>query len=223
MSTGTTLPLLLGHRGACRYAPENTLAAFELALDHGCDGFEFDVRRTADGRAVVSHDSHLAGVSIAQSTYPQLLQTHPSLVTLENVLVRFASRAYLYIELKVGGVEDEVLRAIAAHVPARGYVVASFLPDVLLSIRRRSASVPLGLICASRRQLLCWRVLPVAVVMIHFRLASRRVIDELHGAGKQVFVWTVNRSRRMKLLKEAGVDGILSDDTALLVRTVRAS
>ena len=51
-------PLLLGHRGArgLKSIPENTLAAFDRALADGCDGFEFDVRLTADGQAVVHHD-----------------------------------------------------------------------------------------------------------------------------------------------------------------------
>ncbi len=60
-------PLLLGHRGARRAAPENTLEAFDLALAHGCDGFEFDVRMTRDGRCVICHDPRLRGREIAHA------------------------------------------------------------------------------------------------------------------------------------------------------------
>ena len=60
-------PLLLGHRGAKSYAPENTIEAFELALQHGCDGFEFDVRFTADAQAVICHDPKFNRVEIATS------------------------------------------------------------------------------------------------------------------------------------------------------------
>jgi glycerophosphoryl diester phosphodiesterase len=58
-----TRPLLLGHRGTCRSASvrENTFNAFNLALTRGCDGFEFDVRLTADRVAVVCHDPEYRG------------------------------------------------------------------------------------------------------------------------------------------------------------------
>jgi glycerophosphoryl diester phosphodiesterase len=62
------MPLLLGHRGARHYAPENTLDAFDLALAHGCDGFEFDVRMSADHHPIIVHDPNLRDVVIADFT-----------------------------------------------------------------------------------------------------------------------------------------------------------
>ena len=97
--------LLLGHRGARRYAPENTIAAFELALEHGCDGFEFDVRLTADRRLIICHDSYLAGREIETSRYDQFA---PAARFLPEVLQKFTARAFLDIELKVLGMENEV-------------------------------------------------------------------------------------------------------------------
>src|SRR5208337_3331811 len=93
-----TGPLLLGHRGAraCRHIPENTLASFELCLQHGCDGFEFDVRRSADGQAVIRHDATIAGVKIENAAAKSL-----PLPTVEEVLRQFADRAFLDIEFKV--------------------------------------------------------------------------------------------------------------------------
>ncbi len=60
--------LLLGHRGARKYAPENTFAAFDLALTHGADGFEFDVRRTRDGANVIGHDPRLNRLIVRKSS-----------------------------------------------------------------------------------------------------------------------------------------------------------
>src|SRR5271168_5316267 len=98
-----TRPLLLGHRGAraSRHIPENTLASFELCLQHGCDGFEFDVRLSGDGQAVVCHDASFGGVSIAEAATEAL-----ALPTLEQVLRQFSLRTFLDIELKVGGLES---------------------------------------------------------------------------------------------------------------------
>src|ERR1700704_768116 len=97
------LPLLLGHRGAhvSTGTPENTCASFDLALEHGCDGFEFDVRLTACGTAVVCHDPKVGKLSIASSQARQL----PQLPRLTDVIERYGGHAFLNIELKVRDLE----------------------------------------------------------------------------------------------------------------------
>ena len=104
-------PLLLGHRGAraTRSVPENTLESFDLALAHGCDGFEFDVRLTADGRAVICHDSVIEGLEVADAEVTDLTY----LPHLESVLDRYAQQAFLDIEIKVPGLEKSVLKCSA--------------------------------------------------------------------------------------------------------------
>src|SRR5215472_16947195 len=121
-------PLLLGHRGAraARSIPENTAASFDLALAHGCAGFEFDVRLTSDARAVICHDPRIYGIEISKAAERELGEV-PSL---DQVLARYASRAFLDIELKVAGLEETVLTLLEEHPPQRGYVVSSFHPGV---------------------------------------------------------------------------------------------
>ena len=214
-------PLLLGHRGwrsRSLRIRENTLAAFDLALEHGCDGFEFDVRLTADSRPVVCHGSRFAGITIARATGERL----GALPILDNVLARYASRAFLDIELKVAGIEPFVLGALSKFPLHRGYVVSSFLPGVLVDLRTRSQSVPLGIICETRKQLSVWRELPVEFVMVHERLVTSRLIADLHLAGKKVFAWTINKKASMLRLAKYGVDGIISDKAELLAATFRA-
>src|SRR6202051_4706871 len=118
-------PILLGHRGAraVRQIPENTLASFELCLQHGCDGFEFDVRLSADGQAVICHDATVGGMVIANTASETL-----PLPTLEDVLRQFAQRAFLDIELKVAGLEPQMLAELRKYPPPKGYMVSSFLP-----------------------------------------------------------------------------------------------
>ena len=137
-------PLLLGHRGARRGAPENTFFAFDKALRDGCDGFEFDVRLSSDGRGVVCHDPTLHGLEIAQSSFPDLLavagevespvqprQVQPQLPCLEDVLAKYAECAFLDIELKTEGLEEATLQLLARFPAKRGAVISSFLPEVL--------------------------------------------------------------------------------------------
>ncbi len=230
-------PLLLGHRGARQHAPENSLAAFELALEHGCDGFEFDVRATADRRLLVCHDPIFAGISIADETYDDFCEKSgakvlPKIVEaergrtpgkflppcLEEVLEGYAHRCFLDIELKVAGMERAVVALLRQRPPQRAYVVSSFLPEVVRNIAWRDPAIPTGFLCDKKSQLACWPALPVSVVIPKTSLVSRQLVEEVHAAGRKLFVWTVNREREMRRLAEWGVDALISDDTRLLAR-----
>jgi len=214
----TPPPLLLGHRGAraVRQIPENTLASFELCLRHGCDGFEFDVRRSADGQAVICHDATVGGMEIADTPSKTL-----PLPALEDVLRQFAHRAFLDIELKVAGLEPQTLAELRKHPPQKGYVVSSFLPEVLTVIHDLDSPTPLGFLCDTRSQLRGWREMPAEWVIPQFKLVDRELMEPIHEAGKKVMVWTVNRAERMREFAEWGVDAIVSDETESLVRSLR--
>jgi len=222
-------PLLLGHRGARRTAPENTLAAFDLALAHGCNGFEFDVRSTADQRAILCHDPTLAGFTVAEAEYSAILEKCRSnfsgdgkadceiIPCLEDVIARYAGRAYLDIELKVPGLEEKVVALVRA-LAADTYVVSSFAPEVLKAIHSLEPSISLGLICDRQPMLDLWQEISYAVVIPERTLVSQPLMDAIRSAGKKAFVWTVNQEEEMRRLAKAGVDAIISDDTELLGR-----
>ena len=211
-------PLLLGHRGAraSRQLLENTLASFGLCLRHGCDGFEFDVRLSADGVAVICHDPVSSGLEVEKTPANML-----ALPTLVEVLQQFALRAFLDIELKVTGLERPTLAAIRKHPPQKGYVVSSFLPEVLEEIRRLDPAIPLGFLCELPDQLKGWRQSPAEWVIPQLKLADQQLIDEVHAAGKKVMVWTVNLPEEMQGMANIGADAVISDDTGLMIETLR--
>jgi glycerophosphoryl diester phosphodiesterase len=213
-------PLLLGHRGAraSRPIPENTLASFELCLQHGCDGFEFDVRRSADGQAVICHDPVVRGMKVAQKPAAAL-----ALPSLSEVLRSFGRRAFLDIELKVPGLERQVIAVLYEHPPQERYVVSSFLPEVLTAIHEVDATIPVGLLCKDRDQLGLWRDLPVAWVIPQFKLADRELIEQIHEAGKKTMMWTVNGAKAMRQFAGWGVDAIISDETEIVTQVLRVS
>jgi glycerophosphoryl diester phosphodiesterase len=221
INTRPLRPLLLGHRGArgIKSIPENTLPSFDRALAEGCNGFEFDVRLTADGQAVICHDPRSGGmksrrIEIARSNAAQL----PRLLRLADVLDRYPS-AFLDIELKVPGLEAIVIDQLHGR-PRETYVVSSFLPPVLQALHAADATIPLGLICETGKQLLLWSKLPLEYVIPHQRLAGRDLLADVHLAGKKVLVWTVNSTVQMRHFSELGVDGIISDHAKRLAKTL---
>src|SRR5271170_7521055 len=212
-------PLLLGHRGAraSKSVPENTLASFDLALAHGCDGFEFDLRLSGCGRSVVCHDTIVDGITVAEATPVQL----PHLPVLEDVLQRYSQSAFLDIELKVSGLESKVLNSLREYRLEEGYVVSSFLPEVAMELKARSAKVRAGIICDKPKQLAGWQQLVVDYVIPHYSLVTRRLVEAVHGLGRKLFTWTVNDPKAMLRLADWGVDGIISDDTQLMAQTFK--
>jgi glycerophosphoryl diester phosphodiesterase len=210
-------PLLLGHRGAraSTSIPENTPASFDLALEHGCDGFEFDVRLAGGGCCVVCHDPTVDGITVSRADANQL--TH--LPLLDDVLQRYAQRAFLDIELKVAGLESKILNSLREYRMEQDYVVSSFLPEVVMELKTRSQKIQAGIICDKPEQLACWRETNAEYAIPHHSLVTLKLVKEVHDAGRKLLTWTVNDQKQMLRLADWGVDGIISDDSQLLVKT----
>jgi glycerophosphoryl diester phosphodiesterase len=198
--------------------PENSIAAFDRALELGCDGFEFDVRRTADNQSVICHDPHYSSAEVASASYTQINQ----LALLDDVLARYSGRAFLDIELKVSGLEETTLAALDRHNVRSGFVISAFFPSILQRLRVLNERLPLGFLCDRGASLSHWRDLGTEYVIPHFSLLTQDLVTEFHAARKKILVWTVNNRADMLRLQDWGVDGIISDNPSLLVRTLRS-
>jgi len=186
-------------------------------MAHGCDGFEFDVRLTADEHAVICHDATTDGCEISRAVMSDL----PQFPQLEAVLDRYADQAFLDIELKVTELETATLNALYLNPPKKGYVLSSFLPEVLLTLRGLDADVPLALICETQSQLAVWKGLPIQYLIPQHTLVDNNLCEMAHAADKKVLVWTVNKRNALLHFRDIAVDGIISDDTRLLVEVLR--
>jgi glycerophosphoryl diester phosphodiesterase len=163
----STAPLIGAHRGASREAPENTVAAFDLAIEQGAELIELDVHLSRDGRLVVHHDFDLqrtAGCAarIGDLDWEDLRKLdvgswlhprfgHERLQTLDAVLERYGTRLLLNVEIKVDkdphpGIEDLVAQAIAEHSLADRVVVSTFDVETFLRLRRRNPNVRASLL-----------------------------------------------------------------------------
>ena len=236
MNPGNPRPLLLGHRGVRplpflglrwrkpELPPENTLAAFDYALEHGCDGFEFDVRYTRDRRSILHHDPKVKGAEVASTDHAPLeRRIGYKLPSLDDVLAHYGATAWLDIELKVAGDEEAIAAALRSHRPQRGFVVSSFHPDVLLRLHEIDPSLPLGYLCEHEDDAQLWSGLPIQFFIPQHALVSELLVEEAHRRKMQVFTWTVNLREDMLRLARWGVDGLISDDPRLLSQTFPSS
>jgi len=147
----------------------------------------------------------------------------PQLPQLDDVIQRYRERAFLNIELKVKDLEAKVLAALGEFPPTQGYVVSSFIPDVVMDLEARSSSVAIGIICETAAQLARWRQLPVDYVIPHQSLVDQLLVQDIHDSGLRILVWTVNDTEAMLRLANWGVDGIISDETERLVHTLTSN
>jgi glycerophosphoryl diester phosphodiesterase len=201
-------PLVLAHRGACWDAPENSLPAFELAVEEGSDYVEFDVRLDASGRLVLCHD-------------PVPDPCPPELAMLDEALEALRGRVGIAVEIKEEAAADAVLRALRAHrIPAAELMILSFELRTLEIVRRARTDVRVVLNLGLRPD-------PAAGgrywgVGFDDRATKPKPIRLAHSLGLAVLVFTVNEPGRMRELAALGVDGIFSDRPGLLRETLSA-
>jgi glycerophosphoryl diester phosphodiesterase len=124
-------PLIVGHRGAKGLAPENTLESFEVAIQHGVDMIETDVRISKDGHAVILHDEHLTleerkQLAIIDATLPELRKHNGAVVTLTETIAHIDRRVVLMIEVK-RRVETEPVVAIVQSFLDKGWQASDFM------------------------------------------------------------------------------------------------
>ena len=227
-------PLLIAHRGASAEKPENTLAAFRRALALKADGIELDVHVSRDGMPVVFHDPdlfRLTGVRgrITAQTWRELKKlrvrgTEP-IPRLADVLRLIRGRAVVQIELKTGVPVAPVVRAIKVARATKRVIFASFDPGLVRAARRLAPAVPRMLIADGRqtpaslvRQLAALGASGLSVN--HRAVRTAAWLHYFQSRDYTVWCWTVNDPARMRKLAAWGVDAILSDNPALLARTL---
>ena len=204
--------LNLGHRGAAEVA-ENTIPSFEKALEHGADGIELDVRKTADGELVVVHLPVVAGRAVQSSSYEEIRQLRDGLEVplLKDVLRQFRKQTFLNIEFKETGYEEEAIGLILKHGDPANTMISAFHPETLTKVHELSPALQLGYIYNRTQDEESRHNAPIDYVIPQFKLASRELISDVHDEELQVLAWTVNEEAEMKRLIDLGVDGLITD------------
>lgn len=222
LAASATRTLRLAHRGDWRVAPENSLAAMTAALAvPGCDGLEFDVRRSADGVPVLLHDETLERVQDRPERVDDLTAEalEPlGIPTLADVLAAAGRKAFLDIELK-GEHDRAVVEVLASGRGAdlRHAVVSSFEPDTLERIGGLAPAWPRWLNHTS----LDPEAIAAAVelrcrgISVEWEAIDEPGVARARAAGLVVAAWTVRRRATFDRLARIGVVAVCVEAAAL--------
>lgn len=241
--------VVIGHRGASAYYPENTMAGFRAAVDMGAEMIELDILLSKDGIPVVIHDETLDRTTngegrVADYTLAELKQLdagswfHPdfegeSIPTLEEVLFFAKNRIAVNIEIKTeavrdsvpGGIEEKSLELVNRYGMAEYVLFSSFDYRAVNHLRQLDQEIATALLYEKQQsgdrkpQQLIQDFKANAFNCSHRQL-NRKWVAELNKHEVPFFVYTVNSKVKMKKLIGQGVSGIFSDKPDLLKEVV---
>lgn len=233
----TRWPLVLGHRGASAHAGDNTIEAFEMALAHGADGVELDVRYTSDGKVVLHHDPDVGEMGpVIHHDFATIRRTHPELPTLDEALAVLGD-LIVNVEIKNSPFEvdfdpehqmaETVARWVNRHDIHERVVVTSFNPETVAAVRTVDPFIVTGQLVNPGFD---WRSGLEAIVDAghawfapHYSdvmLAPEEAINTAHDLGLRVVVWTVDDPDHIVALAAADIDAIISNDPAATLRAL---
>jgi glycerophosphoryl diester phosphodiesterase len=233
-------PTIFAHRGASAHAPENTLAAFQMAVEHGADAIEFDVKLSADGHVVAHHDNTLERTTngkgpLNRYSLAELKKLDAGawfgeqyrgerIPTLAEIFEAVGDKLFMNIELTnyatpFDRLVEKVAELVERYHMNERVLYSSFFPHNLIRAGALTPGLPRGQLALpgpsgwwQRR----WGS------FLHLQAdhpfsadVSAASISRSHARGRHVYVWTVNDPDEMRRLQILGADGIFTDDPKL--------
>lgn len=229
--------LVLAHRGASAERPENTRAAFELAVAQGADAIETDLHLSRDGAVVLLHDAELERLGgrgvVGEAALAELRALDAGggepVPELGEVLDAFGARVAFNLELKRGleaeypGLEARALAAVEARGLLGRTLFSAFYDPLLRTLRARSPEARIGLLLSPRypaRWLERARALGAEALHPEASLVDAPLVEAAHAEGLAVHPYTVDEEDALRRLLALGVDGVFTNRPARLRRLV---
>lgn len=230
---------VMAHRGASTEAPENTMAAFQKAIDDMADYIELDVQLTNNSEVIVMHDSNAyrtTGVdaNIVNMTYKEVKTLDAgswfsdeyvgeNVPSLKEVLELTQGKIKLNIELKPAdndtALAKNTVRLIEKYNMVNDCVITSFSESALKAVKTYNQEIKVGYILSAAYGDF-YDMKNVDFFSVNAAFLSKRTIDAIHNSGKRVYAWTVNNKESIKNLTNKGVDGIITDNPVLARETI---
>ena len=239
-------PTIFAHRGSSLEAPENTLAAFQLAVDQGAHGIELDAQLTADGQVVVIHDHSVDrttnGTGLVAELSLEEIKTldagshlnesfrNETIPTLDEVFENFGKQILINVELKndtapFNKLAEKVAQVVSKHKLESQLLFSSFNPFALRSIKHHLPDSYCGQltipgIYGSILSYLDRIVVKCEALHPASKAVTSELIQEQHEAGKRIHAYTVNHPMEMLKLFKLGIDGIFTDNPKLALQVL---
>jgi len=227
---------IVAHRGASGYAPENTIAAFDMAVRLQADYIELDVRMSKDGELVVMHDDTVERTTtgsgyvqaytlqeiklLASRTADGYVVPQEKVPTLKEVLTRYHGAVGLVIEVKTSpfypGLEDQLVEVLSRYRKPYRMMIQSFDAEAVRYIHARLPHIPVGVLIGEKQHPLTDEALDgiasfADYINYNHEILDRRIVDRIHDRHRKVMAWTIRQVKDMRRVKRLGVDGIITD------------
>ncbi len=221
------------HRGCSRDAPENTLYAFEKALESNTDYIELDVQLTKDEQLVVFHDEKLDRAThgkgkLSDYTYDELQELNviskyvseedfpdARIPLLTEVFELVGDEKLFNIEIKDHGdtnlTVEKTVEAIKEYDIEGSCYVTSFSYSALKKVKQLDPDIKTGLIANVATTTAFMQMKNIDALSMNHLLVNATVVNNAHQNGKRIFVWTVNSQSEMEKMMALGVDNIITD------------
>jgi glycerophosphoryl diester phosphodiesterase len=229
----------IAHRGAAGYAPENTIAGFDLAVDMKTDYIEIDVQRSKDGELVVIHDTTVDRTTdgtgrVGDLTLQQLQSLDAgswkgdsfageSIPTFDEILERYHGKVGILIELKAPelypGIEEQVAEALIERnldqAQNEKIIIQSFNFQSMKKMDQLLPKVPIGVLTSNRTHTTQEALKEFSTYAEWFNpsygIVTEEVVDKVHGLDMQIGSWTVRSQEAADFLFDMNVDAIITD------------
>ena len=232
-------PFIIAHRGASALAlHENSLEAFQIAIDLKADFVEFDIRKTKDNKLVIFHNDSFEGHLLSGLNYDELCTLtgvsglRPPLFS--EVLALCQGKIKLDIELKESGFEKEVVELVKKDFEYDEYMIKSFIDDVVLNIKQIDNKVRTGLLVGRSHLNFFERLSEIFpnkrlkrcladFISPYYMLATPFFIRRMNRRKTDIYVWTVNKPELISKFLRRNITGIITDRPDIAIQKRQGS
>jgi glycerophosphoryl diester phosphodiesterase len=231
--------IVTAHRGASGLAPENTIAAFQKAMEYKADFSELDVTMTKDGELILLHDDTLQQTTndsgnVWDFTLSELKKLDAGswfgadfvgehLPTLAEVIDLVNGKMKLNIEIKISGREPGIADKVVETVRHKNFsnqcIITSFDSSAITRVMKIAPEIPAGLIFSNDPAESIFEG-KWSILSAKHKIVDADFMNKARAAGKEVHVWTVNKEDDMKRFIDLGVDGIITNFPNRLVEVL---
>jgi glycerophosphoryl diester phosphodiesterase len=209
--------LNIAHRGLTKTFPDNTLEAFEAAMQIPVDGIECDIHETADHQFVVYHDAELSGENINRLSLAEVgkvkIRDRYQIPTLEQILDLCGGRVRLMLEIKQVQSLERFVKIVTAKVKPSDAIITSFNRDIVLNLSGLVPEIERGILTAFevKEPVATVEAVRANALVGRCPFVTEELINEVQASNLAVYVWGCPNMEEVRRTLRLDIDGMISD------------